>query len=615
MVDLPTPAPFPGSSLDATKHPGTRRAFVLLSILTAVVVTPYAIRGLPSGHDVSHHLVWANAFLRQIAAGELYPRWLAHLGNNLGGSPTFFFYPPLPFFASSAFGILTLDPSRQVLAGSILSIWIGVIGTFLWLRNRFDARAAAVGSALYLLMPYHLMVDFATRTAYAELWALACLPWVLSSVDAAVDSRLRALCLGALTTSLLLLSHPPTSVTFLPMALAYSIYVALEARSAGPILVSIGSWCLGGGLAAVYLFPALTHGGFVQQQHMFTDRWYYGNWFFFYPPLTVDGQDPSSLFAVRRALEEGHRGRGFFKILITAVTTAQIVLCWLGLAALRLLDHKRDASAQLKLAVIFAVVASAYYFLNFRASDFLWANLPLLAHIQFPWRVNAELLLCGAMIGACLTSAILSRPRNGRGRIIAWVAAIGVAGLLVANIGNSLHYPPVKQEEMIDILRNYVSPLEHVAPYRTSPAALFREGGQTAFVSGAGNATVAEWAARHIEIDVVAERAGTLAIAEQFYPGWSAVITPAGEHVTVDRLAVEYGILAVDVPAGRSRISLRLGWTPNERLGWQVSVMSGLILILMLGADWLKRDHSRGPVATSEGSSDLRPRGGFWRLI
>jgi len=606
MDDSPAPAPFPDSSLDATKHPGTRRAFVLLLILTAVVVTPYAIRGLPSGHDVSHHLVWANAFLRQIAAGELYPRWLAHLGNNLGGSPVFFFYPPLPFFASSAFGILTLDPSRQVLAGSILSIWIGVIGTFLWLRNWFDARAAAVGSALYLLMPYHLMIDFATRTAYAELWALACLPWVLISADAAVESRLRALCLGALTTSLLLLSHPPTSVTFLPMALAYSIYVALEARSAGPVLVSIGSWCLGGGLAAAYLLPALTHGGFVQQQHMFTDRWYYGNWFFFYPPLTVDGHDPSILFAVRRALGGDHRG--FFKILITAVTTVQIVLCWLAVGALRLLDHDRKASAQLKLAVIFAVVASAYYFLNFRASDFLWASLPLLSHIQFPWRVNAELLLCGAMIGACLTSAILNRPRDGRGRIIAWAAAIGVAGLLIANIGNSLLYAPVKREEATDILRNYVSPLEHVAPRRTSPGTLFRKGAQTAFVSGEGNATVAKWAARRIEIDVVAERPGTLAIAEQFYPGWSAVITPAGEQVAVDRLAVEYGILAVDVPAGRSRISLRLGWTPYERFGWQVSAVSGLILILMLGADWLKRRHSRD-------SSDLRPRSGFRRLI
>ena len=565
-----------------------------------MVVTPYAIRGLPFGHDVAYHLVWADAFLRQLAMGELYPRWLVHLGKNLGGSPTFFFYPPLPFFVSSAFGILPLDPSRQVLAGAILSIWIGVIGTFLWLRNRFDAPAAAVGSALYLLMPYHLMVDFATRIAYAELWALACLPWVLYSVDAAVDSRLRALCVGSLTTSLLLFSHPPTSVTFLPMALAYGIYVALEARSAGPILVSIASWGLGGGLAAVYLLPALTHGVFVQQQQMFTDHVYYGDWFFFYPPFTWDGQPTPFLSAVRGALAAD---RTVFKIFITAVTTAQIALCWLGVAALRLLDQERKASTPLKLALAFAVVASAYYFLNFRASNFIWTSLPLLARIQFPWRVNAELLLCGAMIGACLTSALSNRSRSGMGRSIAWVCVIGVAGVLVANIGNSLHYAPVKQEEMADILRNYVSNPEHIAPYRTSPAALFSDGAQTAFVSGAGNATVAEWAARRIEIDVVAERPGTLAIAEQFYPGWSAAITPAGEPVRVDRLAVEYGILAVDVPAGRSRISLRLDWTPNERLGWQVSAVSGLILMLVLGADWLKRRQSRRHLQRQSGTT------------
>jgi hypothetical protein len=74
---------------------------------------------------------------------------------------------------------------------------------------------------------------------------------------------------------------------------------------------------------------------------------------------------------------------------------------------------------------------------QFPGHRFYLGKLALLAHIQFPWRVNAELLLCGAMIGACLTGALSNRPRNGTGRIIAWVASIGVAGVLVANIGNS----------------------------------------------------------------------------------------------------------------------------------------------------------------------------------
>jgi hypothetical protein len=153
--------------------------------------------------------------------------------------------------------------------------------------------------------------------------------------------KLRALCLGALTTSPLLLSHPPTSVTFPPMALAYGIYVAREARSSGPMLVSIASWRVGGGLAVVYLLPALTHGGFVRQQQMFTDHSYYGDWFFFYPPLTWDGQAAPFLLAVRALAGD----RIVFKIFITAVTTAQIVLCWLGIAVFRLLDRERKASA------------------------------------------------------------------------------------------------------------------------------------------------------------------------------------------------------------------------------------------------------------------------------
>ncbi len=579
-------SPFPDSSLGTAKHPSARRAFVLLLGLTAVVVTPYAIRGLPAGHDATFHVVWADAFFRQIAAGELYPRWLVHVGKDLGGVPTFFFWPPLPFFASSAFGALSLDPSHQVLASVITSIGIGVIGTFLWLRNRFDARAAAVGAALYLLMPYHLLVDFATRIAYSELWAIAWLPWVLSSVDAAVRSRLRGLWSGALTTSLLLFSHPFTALTFLPLPFAYSIYVAREARNAGPILVSIGSWCLGGGLAAVYLLPALMHSGFVQQQHLFAEHLYYGDWFFFQPPLSWDGQSRPFLDVVRRALSAD---RTVFKAFMTAVTTFQIAVCWMGVAAIRLLDRERRASKELALAAACAVAATFYYFLNFRASDFLWESVPFLSRIQFPWRVNAELLVCVALIGACLASVLLNRPRDDWGRFTAWVMAIGVAGLLATNIGNSLHYAPVKKQQMEEMLRNYVSAPEHIAPRRESPEALFRNGAQTAFVSGAGDATVIQWAARRIEIDVAADRPGTMAIAEQYYPGWLAVISPGGERLAVDHLSAQYGILAVDVPAGRSRISLRLASTPYERLGWQVSAVSSLLLLIVLSADWLTR--------------------------
>jgi hypothetical protein len=551
------------------------------------VLTPYAIRGFPFGHDASYQLVWANAFFRQIATGELYPRWLVDVGRDLGspalGSPAFFFYPPLPFFASSAFGTLSLDPSRQLLAGAILSVCIGVVGAFLWLRNRFEPGPAAIGAALYLLMPYHLVVDFATRNAYAELWGIAWMPWVLISVDVATHSGQRALCLGALTTGLLLLSHPPTSVTFVPLTLAYSGYVAWEARRAGPILVSIASWCLGAGLAAVYVLPALTQGGLVQQESMFTDpRFYYGNWLLFHPELSAD-RHPMSLLQYLHALyaPKAH-GLQSFKPFIAAVTTFQAVTCWLGVGAIRLLEPGNKASAQLRLALVFAVVASSYFFLNFQASDFLWKTLPLLARIQFPYRLNSELLVCTAMIGACLTSVLLRPLGSGAGRIIAWTMAVGVSGLFAINLVESFHYGPIKPKDETEILGNFANPPEHVVPHRTSPAALFRDGAQTAFVSGAGHATVAEWSARHVEIDVAAVQPGTLAIAQQFYSGWSAVITPGNEHAAVDRLRGEYGVLAVEIPAGRSRVSLRLGWTPNERLGWQVSAVCGLILLLML---------------------------------
>lgn len=53
------------------------------------------IGGVIEAHDVLFHFNWSKYFSQQFWSGELYPRWL--LGMNSGlGSPSFFFYPPIP---------------------------------------------------------------------------------------------------------------------------------------------------------------------------------------------------------------------------------------------------------------------------------------------------------------------------------------------------------------------------------------------------------------------------------------------------------------------------------------------------------------------------------------
>lgn len=553
-------------------------ALVLLLTLTTLVLAPYLIRGLPDGHDRRYHLAWQAGFYQQLSGGEFYPRWLVHLGPDLGGAAVFFFYPPLGFFVASLFGAAGLSVAHQVLGASLVSVFIGVLGAYLWLRVRFDARAAALGAVLYLLMPYHLMIDLSTRLAFGELWALAFIPWVLWSVELTVSRRTASLAIGALSSALLLLSHAPTSVTFFPLPVLYSLYVAHEARTVQPVLLCAASGCLGAGLAAVYLLPALTHGSFVQQQHLFADVFDYRNSFLFFPPYGWDPTAANFLQIAQRALSAD---QSVFKPFITFITTLQLLACWAGLWAIDLIENRQRASPTRKLALGSAAVAGGYYFLNLQPSQFLWERLTFLAHTQFPWRDNAELLLCAALIGACLTKILLESAASVSKRRIAGGLAVSVLALLIVNVGNSLRYPVVTGADAQADIQGFVGPDDYLSPRLQSPAALFPPGERAVFIRGQGTARVLAWRARAIDLSVSTPGGGTLAIAEQFYPGWTAQVIPGGQTLPVDRLARQYGVLAVEVPAGDTRIAVRLGWTPYEWLGWRISAVSAALLLVI----------------------------------
>ena len=76
-------------------------ALALLALWSLLLGWPLLRRGFPvDGHDFWAHTTWGGHFARQFWDGELYPRWLAYHNEGLG-SPTFFFYPPLPFWLTA----------------------------------------------------------------------------------------------------------------------------------------------------------------------------------------------------------------------------------------------------------------------------------------------------------------------------------------------------------------------------------------------------------------------------------------------------------------------------------------------------------------------------------
>src|SRR5690349_2562348 len=109
--------------------------YLLLGVVALWFTAPLAIWGFCPGDQI--HLFWSKAFSDQFWAGELYPRWLRGMNSGLG-SPTFYFYGPVAYYATVGFHkILTYGAygwpavAWSAALASVASGWTA----YLWLRT------------------------------------------------------------------------------------------------------------------------------------------------------------------------------------------------------------------------------------------------------------------------------------------------------------------------------------------------------------------------------------------------------------------------------------------------------------------------------------------------
>jgi hypothetical protein len=542
-----------------------RRAVAGLLAIVAVPAAQLLATGFPHAYDSRMHVVWSRYFADQLWQGELYPRWLADIGHGFGG-PVFFFYPPLPYYVTSAFHPFLPQPEAahvRLALGTCCALLAAALAMFAWLRPRLGASPAALGAALYTLAPYHVLIDVWLRGAYAEVWAFVWPPLLLLGIDVAHRSPWRALVVVAGATAGLFLTHLPTAVTALPLVGAWALAGALFSRRPALVSVAGAGLALGAGLAGAYLATALTHGAYVRQETMFEGLYDYRRSFLFAAmPLTP---------------------RGWVQGGALAMTAACLAA---GLALAR-------ARREIRFLARFASLAAAgYLVLMLPVSEPLWELFAPLRKIQFPWRMSIELvLLASAALAAVFAHAARARP--GARPALAVGGSVLVLALLLPTVLAEPH-KRMKPARLARYLADNRNATEHLVPSERDPRALLPDGVRTALVEGRGEVRVAVWRPRRIELRVASETPGRLAVRQQLYPGWEARLAGADAALPVDVLRA-YGIVGVDLPPGSHRLVLTLGPTPHERAGWAAS---GVSLALLAGAAGLAARRSPAAVGT-----------------
>jgi hypothetical protein len=544
----------------------------LIAIAAVIFSLPMLIYGpMVQGHDTYEHLYYAKYFTEQFWSGDWYPRWLIDMNHGLG-SPTFFVFPPLPSFATAvltpaaaAFGLSAFRIAE------LLCLLASGICAYLWLTTMAVRWIAVAAAVLYMLIPYHLAIDFYRRAALPESWALAWMPLVLYFTSQLVNGKRRAVVGVAVAYSLLIVSHMITVFMFSLVPLSMAAVFSPAGRKWKTTLQTAGGMGLGAGLSAVYLLPALLHSRN-------------------FPALRVIQQQRFDLPANLVGRHFFQSGDEFFRTgsWFLAGMGALLAICS---AAVLLVDDRPNPKG---IIAFWLAVCALPVFLMTKLSLPIWTLVPPLSEaVQYPWRFNVVVCVAVLPILAAFLSS-LARPHPARLILLPlafavvatwfvsyssiwWLYKAGTAGARDLAVAEDA---PRMRNEPVNTFDGWfaawpVSGLDQTSALTASA------GPKARFSAGVGEVTASIWKPREIELHVSSAEGGLVVVNQFYYPFWTATATEGTRPIDIQP-AMPQGTIALRAPAGRSTILLRLPKGAAERVGNWLSVISAIICAVLL---------------------------------
>jgi hypothetical protein len=332
--------------------PTFRLAFAL-SVLASLISVAFGLFEYPIiGHDAYVHLNWLDQFCNLRAQGIGYPRWLPQSFGGFG-SPTFYFYPPLVYWAASFFYSLGLHSAEGLYQSIQLLADVGSLATCYYLLRQSESNKIRplLGALIYTFLGYHFC-DVYVRDALSEHVAFVFLPLLFLLPSEGGKSLLLYACgwVGLLLTNL-----PVAYIAIIALSLW-----SIEQRSMQGVWKRSVAFGIASLVSAVYLVPAFALRGLIHQRHLFD------------LPMNASQFGYAAL-----DLLAGHVD--WLRIL--SLATVIVGICTLTISW-------KELPTQWKW-----IVAATIFFQLPYLSKPLWHLIPGMSFVQFSWRWNIILLL------------------------------------------------------------------------------------------------------------------------------------------------------------------------------------------------------------------------------
>ena len=529
---------------------------------------PLLISNTPSGHDFFFHVMFSHHFTEQLWQGELYPRWLQNMNAGFG-SPMFFFYAPFPYYVTSLISLpfdIDTTISHSLAIGASLALITSGIAAYFWLKEFTSAQFALIIALIYMVLPYHFVVDLYIRFAFAELWTFVWMPLILLFSLKVRDGKSLSILWLTISLSLLMLTHLPTLIIFMPVFIGHFLFATDKAERKIIYTHHLFAIVLAVGLSAIYWVPAMMMQEYISMKDMFSGMFSYSNNFLLTGPAYGHNQS-------------FWRYLTFITVLLSTLTYG----AWLFSRMQTHLAIRKEINYWL-------VIALLSFLMTFPVSGFIWEWFPILQKIQFPWRFNTILAIAAVTVFALAVSEFqeIKFRLHGHKPFVIWFLLMGVLLLSQLIFGyQAIFFNRMDKNNIAKYLVTSRSPAEY-RPYWV-PEELFshkriesfgRDTPQIESDKTDSRWQIKHWQSRSIALQVNAASPSHLTLHQFYYPGWSATLDDLPQKLPVT--PSKSGLLQFSVPAGQHNIVLTLETLPEEQAGQIISAIA-LLLCFLLG--------------------------------
>ncbi|MBI3650114.1 MAG: glycosyltransferase family 39 protein [Acidobacteria bacterium] len=555
------------------------RPAVLLFAAGLFLILPAMVKGIPKGGDLTYHYRVGVALYELLHQGDLQPGWNS-LSNAGYGDISLRFYPPGFYYLLALARFLSGDWFTASLLVFVLLSLVGGLGIYAWGRCFLKPNLALVAGLFFIVNPYHVN-ELYESSMLPEYAACAVLPFAFAFVERLCQSgKTRDVILLGVAYALLVLTHLPLTVIG---SVALAVYALMRIRRADyrrslmRLTLAVG---LGLAASAFYWVTMVEELGWMRGNKINPDLWYDYRYNFLFGKM-VEGATtwwagvlafatllmalPALVFVKKSSAKVNAKPSPAFingeKFPPSSLgeATASLPLANHEQAVASLSDDAVQPSrpafdephaAPIKALVILTILS---FFLMLPVSRPVWAVLPLLKEVQFPWRW----LTVASMLSALLGAASLPRLRQLAKTRLRPLALLAVGCLVIAIsltlfqvIRAAIFLPRSDFNSMMATIATSPSLPDYWLPIWAGkqPPAMNDE------VEVAGRTiTISSWQAEQRTFHLGAGQSGEARVRTYYYPHWRA--TANGEALATRPDAD--GILVIAVPQQAVTVELQ----------------------------------------------------------